>query len=217
MKLGWILMTGLVTALSAPASLIITPVDATSTTTIGSGGRLIGTTLDGSGLSSGGTSGDILTETHSPNNANTATYWLSGNKSGAGHADEVLIFELGGSFDVDTLHLWNYTRNGEVDRAITNFEISFSTNGGSTFDTTLASGTFADFPPVTVVDQPAHTRTFTPQSGVTHIRFSNLTNYGDNSYIGLSEVRFGSMIPEPGSLVLFGSGAMLILRLRRRG
>jgi len=61
-------------------------------------------TIDGSGLSGGGNSGDILNETHSNGNAGTYLTWLSAN----GNRPTITIdFDLGGTFDVDSVHLWN--------------------------------------------------------------------------------------------------------------
>ena len=193
---------------AARAATIVTPTAATSTTTIGSP-RTIDKTIDGTGLSGGGTSGDILSETHSPNNSNTGPYWLSA--SGAPSRDEVLDFTIVKS-DIDAIHHWVYTRNGETDRGLKTFDISFSTDDGVTFPTKISAATLGDFSgPPPVADLLPQTKTFALQSGVTDIRLSNLVNFGDPSYIGLSEVRFGgpdSEVPEPATLVLATLGLL---------
>lgn len=199
------------------AAIVITPTGATSTSTIGSP-RTIDAAIDGTLLSSGGTSGDILSETVTF--AGSAGHWLSSinaidDDSNFRSTTEVLTFDLGGTFDVDTMYLWPYIRSERV-RGIRTLDISFSTNGGISYDTTLAAGTFADF---TIDDQsgdqPVQTRSFTVQSGVTHIQLSNLTTFGSTNYIGISELRFGA-IPEPSAALLGGLGLLALLR-RRRG
>ena len=99
----------MLTAIVTPPCLgqqIITPTNATSTTWIGSGGRTIATTIDGSGLSSGGSSGNITNETHSSNDANDAKYWLSDSTAMGGaptSATETLVFMLPEPSTVDTI------------------------------------------------------------------------------------------------------------------
>jgi hypothetical protein len=192
---------------AARAATIVTPTGASSSTTIGSP-RIIDATIDGSDLSSGGLSGDILSETHAPNN-DKAGYWLSA--SGAPSGGEVLEFTIPKS-DIDAIHHWVYTRNGETDRGLKTFDISFSTDNGATFPTTITAATLGDFsgPPPVAALLP-QSKTFALQSGVTDIRLSNLVNFGDSSYIGLSEIRFGGPegeVPEPATLVLASLGVL---------
>ncbi|MGB1128574.1 MAG: Ig-like domain-containing protein, partial [Haloferula sp.] len=180
-------------AVAVPATAdVITPSSATSTSTIG-GSRTIAATIDGSGLSSNGGSGDILSET--VGGAGNAGHWLSASSAVDDDPNflsttEVLTFDLGGTFDVDTVHIWPYIR-AEANRGIKNFAISFSTDGGGTFPTTLASGTFSDFTigPASG-NEPVQSRSFAPQTGVTHIRMTNLTTFGSTSYIAMAEIRF---------------------------
>lgn len=199
---------------------IITPVSATSSTTIG-GSRTIGYTIDGSDLSAGGASGDILSETHDPL-TDSAGYWLSAKDAGDAPITEVLTFDLGGTFNVDAVHLWNYDRGGDnPTRAIKTFDISFSTNNGVSYDTTVTGATLGDF---LGADNPrvngeiaVQTKTFAVQSDVTNIKIDNIVIQGTNDYIGFAEIRFGeTVIPEPASLAMGLMGLAMIAARRRR-
>jgi hypothetical protein len=196
------------------AAVLITPIGATSTTEIGAT-RNIGETIDNSGLSGTGAS---VTETHSVNSDNNGPYWLSASGD---NAAEVLTFDLGATYDVDTIHQWVYTRGGETDRGLQTFDMSFSTNGGISYGATVSAASLgmANFSEPTANPLPAQTRTFTEQTGVTHIRFSNITNFGDGNFIGLSEIKFEgdlTVIPEPSSIALFALGGLGLFIRRRR-
>jgi large repetitive protein len=150
-------------------------------------GRPIGTTIDGSGLPING--GAILTETHSV--ATSGQYWISasGNPSGV-----QFDFDLGGTFDVDSVHLWQYTvASGAKVRGLKTVDITFSTNGGVSY-----GGLIDDFGPFAIgasVADSAETLPFTSVSGVTHIRFTDSANQGDGTYTAFNEIRFGGPVP----------------------
>ena len=62
---------------------------------------------------------------------------------------------------------------------------------------------------------------FVPLSGplpmARYVMFTNLVAYDPTDYhMGISEIAFYRLIPEPGSLLLLGAGALLIARWRRR-
>lgn len=197
-----------VVASTSHAAVIVTPVGATSSLAELSN-RPITDAIDGSGLDSLGLSGNILSETHDNMGANDGPYFLAPNAT-------VLTFDLGGSADINAIHIWNYTRTGEQDRGVRNFSIFTSTNG---VDFSASGVTFTDFDvvPYTGVTQrvSVQSRSLSATlSGITHIQFQSLTNHGDTTYTGFGEIRFGA-VPEPSAALLGGLGALLLLRRRR--
>jgi hypothetical protein len=197
------------TASTSSAAVTFANID-TAVASSFTGGRDLGHTIDSTGLSSNGTSGDILSETHSNNDSNSDLYWLSG-LTGGNVAGEVLTFTLQSASVVDAVHMWGYDRTGDTKRSIQSFDLSFSTNGGGTYANTIAL-TLA----VPSADPiPVQTLNFAQQTGVTHIRITNMTNYGDSNYVGLSEIRF-SAVPEPTTTALLGLGGLALILRRRK-
>ncbi len=186
------------------AAAIITPTGAVSS--LGSlSSRPIGKTIDSSGLSGGGTSGNILAETHDDASSNSGPYFLGAKGS-------VLTFDLGSAFSVDTVHIWNYTRTGETDRAVQGFDISFSSDD-VTYTTPVTVTGFSSIPYSGGVVVDVQSQSFTAGSG-RYIKLENVTNHGDSGYTGFGEIRF-SAVPEP-SVALLGAVGLLALLRRRR-
>ncbi|MCH7228855.1 DUF6288 domain-containing protein, partial [Haloferula sp. A504] len=187
------LASGVFSATTSEPIAIITPVAATSTTTIGAP-RTLTATIDGSGLSGGGVSGDILSETVGYVGADD--HWLSASNAIDDAANfrsttEVLTYTLAEASSVDSIHLWPYIRS-QNERGLRTFDLSFSFDGGSTYPVTIDAVTLGDFligP--TGGSDGVQTRNFAEQTGVTHIRLTNLTTFGSTSYIGIAEIRFG--------------------------
>ncbi|MCH7227032.1 hypothetical protein [Haloferula sp. A504] len=180
-------------------SQVITPVGVTATSSLDAN-RDISHTISGAGLSGGGT--PILDQTHS-NNVN-GTYWL-----GAFAGGQVLTFDLGGANDVQFIHIWQYWRDNAAwaNRAIQSFDIAYSTDGGSNYSTPVAGpvgltlGTAAT--PVQTLDLGS------VQSGVTHVQFTNLQNFGATDFFGLAEIRFGG--PGTGPAIELGDPEVTVL------
>ena len=176
---------------------IITPISVTTT-----GGqidkvRTIEKIIDSSGLSGSGNSGDILRETHS---LDGSAGWLSARGEG-GVAETV--FDLGGTFTVDSVHLWNYNFGGVGTdwnrRGLRTVDITFSTDGGNSYNTLVEASEYDNFGPFAHIPSNAtpvvaETKTFTAVAGVTHIKFSGSTNHAD-IYTGIDEIRFGNGQP----------------------
>ena len=204
-----VLMIGL--AGTAQAA-IITPTLVTATSSHSS--YPIGATIDGSGLSGGGTSGDILSELHATSAANNC--WL-GDKDD----NQVVDFTLAGAADVAAVHFWQYDRNsnGSWDRrTLSSFDIAFSTDNGTTYSTPIAITGIAgdDIAGSGSAIIPVQTFTFAQLTGVTNIQMTNLVNHGDNDWVAFSEIRFDT-VPEPGTMALLALGGLAMIRRRRRG
>ena len=170
---------------------IITPIAATSPTPAIYGN--MDTLIDGSGLSGSGISGHILSETHG-----------YGVKANSWHSQLIapstieMTFDLGGTFTVNSVHIWNWIADNNVmNRSVKTIDISFSSDGGKTYGNLIdnlgefakpASTTPATTPIATV---PVSTITFPAAvSGVTHIKLTDFQNHGD-PYTAMSEIRFG--------------------------
>jgi hypothetical protein len=135
-----------------------------------------------------------LSETVS--SAGTAGHWLSASSAVDDDANfrsttEELVYTLPEPSEVDRIHLWPYIRS-ERNRGLKTCDISFSTDNGSTWPTTISAATLGDFQigPSGGTALP-ETKTFAAQTGVTDIRLTNLTTFGSTSFIGISELRFG--------------------------
>jgi len=165
------------TSLSNAAPAIITPTSEVATSQFGDWID----TIDGTGLSDRGTSGDILSETHAAGGSNNFALF----PSGPDFTGEAIIFTLGAPFTVNQVHLW---LNNSSWGTITGFDLEFSSDGGRTFPTTVTGITFD----LSLDLSKAQTRTFAEQSGVTHIRLSNIVvTGGDQRFAGFNEIRFG--------------------------
>ena len=147
---------------------VITPTSATSTTNVGDD-RIIDRSTDSSGLSDVSDPSSVLDDQH-VYGAGT-NIWLSGAGAVAGGVEK-LTFALGGTYDVDTVYHWAYTRDNN--RNLKTFDISYSTDGGTTFSipVTAASLGMANWGIQTNDRSPSNveTRTFSTLSGVTHVQ-----------------------------------------------
>ena len=214
-----IVMGSLVTG-SAQALIIHTPDSATSTAPGLGGGRTIDRVIDDSGLYD--SAANIEDWYHDLSTGNTGLYYI-GDRNVPGKENVVFTFGFNSPVDVDQIHFWTYDRLGDNwGREIKDFDISFSTDGGATFDNTIGLTDWLDRAGARITVDDAskighQSQSFTMQTGVTDIRFSNIVLHNDtHQYVGLSEVKF-SVIPEPGTLGMLGLfGLALVARRRLR-
>jgi hypothetical protein len=188
---------------------IVVPVGVTGHTANAGGFPTINV-INGSGLSG---VGDVLTQTHVPSNGTGANpHWIGGISQL--NSTQPLVFNLGGAYTVGSVHVWQYTdaANATFNNFGTSaFNISFSTDGGSSYGPTIS---LTGFTQGTQTVESVQTRTFAVQSGVTHIKFNNFSAFNGATNAGLGEVRFSTAIPEPSAALLsiLGIGGLLVRR-----
>ncbi len=202
------------------AATIITPSSASSTTSLSS--RSMTEAVNGSDLTA--TAPDVLNWTHDLTDG-TSRYWLSAQNAATGGTEQITL-TFASPVTVAQIYVWNYKRNSTSwdDRALGSFDMQFSTDNGSTYPTTITGFQLADTRTGTITSISTQSLGFATQTGVTHIKLTNLQNlhqvYGtgdpdaDSNHIGVAEIRF-SAIPEPSSALLVAS-ALLVGLLRRR-
>ena len=167
--------------------------------------------INGSGMSG---AGDILTQTHATSSGTTANpHWLG--SIGGLNGNSPLIFDLGGTFQVDGVHIWQYTDVSSSpvfnNFGTSAFTISFSTDNGATYGNAIS---LTGFTLGSEGPESVQTRTFAAQSGVTNIKFDGFVAFAGQPNAGFGEVRFNE-VPEPGSLALLGLGGLMMARRRR--
>lgn len=116
-----------------------------------------------------------------------------------------LVFDLGTLYDVDSTTIWNY---GEGccgnERSVRDFNISFSTNG-------ISYTNRGDFMLHQSMSDPFPGESFALGFTARYIKFSLNSNYGDETYTGLSEVKFfGAPVPEPETYAMLLTGLCLM-------
>ena len=207
---GSFLMVALVPMSCVHAGLIS---GVTTTSSMGTFGTYnIGDLTNGQGLSS---SSINAYHTHS-----YSDMWLSET----GQTEGTLTFDLGGTFSLSDIAIWNYTAElseGEYEtgRGVEAFSVELSTDGGVTYT--------HEFPYLQLQEGTAPGDNFAQVfslGGVlaTHVKL-NIVDYWaiDSFYVGLSEVQFregtGSpVVPEPSAMVMFGIGALGLFGYSRR-
>lgn len=210
-------------SMSLDAATILTP-DSATTNAPALSNRGIDETINGSGFDT--SAANITDWYHDQNKASDGNFYYIGDRNNITNSDVEFTFSFDTAVTVDTVHFWTYDRAGDSPgREIKDFDISFSTDNGSTFSSTISLSNWLDRngaritvgSPGNEEDKIGHqSRAFTSQSNVTDIKFSNVvTHNASERYVAFSEVRF-SQVPEPGTALLGGLGFLMLLRRRRR-
>ncbi|MGK7931513.1 MAG: PEP-CTERM sorting domain-containing protein [Microcystaceae cyanobacterium] len=208
------LTTSLLMGQSAYAGVIR---QATISTTAGNTSGNSNQIVDQSGLSSNYISGatdfdTFVAATTHDGSSFSSTGWL------ADSVDWTADFDLGASYEIDRLAIWNVDATG----SLRGFTLEASTT--SDFSSPIALGSFSvnngtDFP-----NYPAQTFTFAPTTAQ-FFRFSNTSNGGSSLGTGLAEVAFGESdgtpppptTPEPSTLLgLIGVGLLRVVTGKRK-
>jgi len=136
--------------------------------------------VDGSGLADGDED-SLLEHEETPENM-----WLSEQ----GRTGGLVEFDLGGVYELGSILVWNYNERNRTRRGIRKADISvWIQNSGwqkifDDFEFTEAEGSFDYDEPILVRFDGVKAQ---------RVRFDDLTNLGDDEYIGLSEVQFFEM------------------------
>ena len=207
--LGAAVVVALVGASSASANPIYDPVSAVASSEFP--GRPAVSTIDGSGLISA--SPWDMHQSADPNLGQSPdTFWLSN-----GEVTPTITWDLGAVYSLSGFHLWNYNegQNGaypagkERGMQITDVQVS----------TVSAAGPYTDLGHMTFAEATGFdtytAATYALNTTAEWVRFTAITNWGDSSLTGLSEIRFIGT-PEPTSVVLLVLGAVGPLLVARR-
>lgn len=200
------------TATGIPQELV-TGVIASASSELGGFNRTANHVVDGSGL-------NLVNGTHSNNP--TGTMWLNTGNGVAGggvDTDPQITFDLGQIRSVREIQIWNYNEVSNASFAFRNRGVNdlivLVSDDGINFTSLGSTQLFAA---TGTSDRDFHQTLDLNGVKARFVRFDDLTNHGgDNSFIGLSEVRiFATPIPEPASaiLALAGLSAMGLRRLR---
>lgn len=148
--------------------------------------------VDGSGLTAGATG--VLGNADSTHGTGPdGTMWVSDT----GDTSPVLVFNLGGSYDLQTARIWNY--NEGCCTAFGAKDIQVSVSADNVIYTILSTNTLVQGGGSTA--QPAQDLS-TVALGVRYVRLRILNNYG-GALFGLSEVRFVGAASGYGGLTLY--------------
>ncbi len=135
----------------------------------------------------------------------------------AGDSPVTIQYDLGNQYNVNELWLWQYNGEGETDRGMSEFDIVFRDDDGQIVGQLSA----AEVERAIGLDLPASY--FCPIAE--SVRFIELVirdNYGDSSFVGLSDIAFAGRlktiaVPEPSSMaVALMLGFLFVAAGRRR-
>jgi len=135
----------------------------------------------------------------------------------------VITLDLGSNYTLDSLTVWNYNetlpgRPELLGRGANAVEILVASSEGGAFSS-LGNFNFDIAPGLADVDfgQNIDLSSFGAAGNARQVRFNITSNHGgDNSFVGLSEVRFdGAAVPEPSAAILALIGLAGCLRRRR--
>lgn len=127
----------------------------------------------------------------------------------------IFDFDLGGSFEIDSIAVWGYHFGAANGNSISDITLDFSTDGGGTTNSSQTVGV-----PLPGTFNLATVVGLTP----THANFVTMT-VNDNHFggpgggdrVGIAEIHFtGTAVPEPSSLALLSAGGFGLIFIRRR-
>lgn len=137
------------------------------------------------------------------------------HSSGGVVNDEFLTFDLGGTYDLAAIYIWQHNQTDLFGRGVNQFDLLFSTDGGSNYSLSSANNNLA----ISAGGNISAQSFALFQTGVTHVKIEIDSDWsGETSdFVGLAEVKFDGVasVPEPSSAVLGGFTLLALLRRRR--
>lgn len=212
---GYVIADAIAIATPIPVRPTLTPLAAYASSSLLSNGRSPGRVIDGSGL-------DLQIEpmhvgTDNGNNVN----WLSAQHDTAGW----FKVDLGASYTLESMDIYNFsaTNSNAINRGVKTFDLYVSTVENP------SNNDFANNPEWTLVQADVTLNmaplgsnnapdlvNFAPNGTEARwVAFDITSNYG-NDYVGLGEVLFYTVVPEPGSLAALAGVCLAALSRRRR-
>lgn len=193
---------------SADAAVVVTGTTATATTffnSVQSPTNLV----NNSGLSVA----NSITATHTET-SNAADQWHS---SGGVVDNESVTINLGGSYDLENIYIWQANQIDFKGRGVNQFDLYYSTNNGGSYTAWALNLNLAISPNTGSADLISAQSFAFGVSGVTNVRIDidSAHSGAANEYVGLSEVKF-TAVPEPAAALLGSLGLLGLLRRRRQ-
>jgi hypothetical protein len=172
---------------------------------------------DGSGLTDGFTGDPAATSVFPTSSA----FWLSEDIGTSPTIAPIVEFDLGGSYDLETMVVWNHIEewDGHSDFGLRGFkyvDIEYL-NGGTWTLLDDANGVTAGTHSIGISgEEDEESNLSVDMTGITaeKVRITGLANWNDN-YWGLNEVRFYE-VPEPATMSLLALGGIAMLKRRKK-
>lgn len=157
--------------------------------------------------------------------SNPGSMWLTNGVFSAPNdpLPAFVVFNLGANYNLDSIRVWNYNETrlaALTGRGANSVDISVSSSVGGAF---IALGNFtftqATGSETTDFSQIINIAALLPADNARMVRFDIISNHGgDNSFAGLSEVRFnGTAVPEPSAAGFLALALSGLARRRKPG
>ena len=142
------------------------------------------------------------------------TSWASQGHDDLNYTSEWIAWDLGGTYTLSKVHVWNYNENGYTDESVKKLDIQKWT--GAAWENVYTGLEWSQAPDSD--EYAGFDQEFSTPITTSKIRFANLENFGGegaNYGVGVSEVVF--YVPEPATMALLGIGALgMVMRRRLR-